>query len=88
MPVTLTDQMAAQGCWERDSPLLQLPHFTKELAAAATKAGVESVFDLTDMEVHACAILSNVSLIRPLSPLASLSTCVHAAFRSIHLVAL
>jgi pre-mRNA-splicing helicase BRR2 len=43
-------QMVAQGCWERDSPLLQLPHFTTDLAAAAAKAGVESVFDLTDME--------------------------------------
>jgi hypothetical protein len=49
-------QMVTQGCWERDSPLLQLPHFGKDLAAAATKAGVESVFDLTDMEV--CSIAS------------------------------
>ena len=46
-------QMVAQGCWERDSPLLQLPHFTKELAALAAKGGVESVFDLADMEAHA-----------------------------------
>jgi len=43
-------QMICQAMWERDSPLMQLPHFTKELAASATKAGVESVFDLLDME--------------------------------------
>ncbi len=44
-------QMVAQGCWERDSPLMQLPHFTKDLAALATKSDVESVFDLAEMEV-------------------------------------
>ena len=46
-------QMSAQGLWDRDSPLLQLPHFTKELAAACAKGGVESVFDLQEMEVGA-----------------------------------
>lgn len=43
-------QMCVQGMWERDSPLLQLPHFTRSLAKAAAGAGVESVFDLMDME--------------------------------------
>ena len=44
-------QMTSQAAWDRDSPLLQLPHFTKELAAACAAAGVESVFDLQEMEV-------------------------------------
>jgi len=43
-------QMCVQGMWERDSPLLQLPHFDRALATAAAAAGVESVFDLMDME--------------------------------------
>lgn len=43
--------MVTQACWERDSPLLQVPHITKDLATAAGKAGVESIFDLADMEV-------------------------------------
>jgi pre-mRNA-splicing helicase BRR2 len=46
-------QMSAQGLWDRDSPLLQLPHFTRDLAAACAKAGVESIFDLQEMEVGA-----------------------------------
>jgi len=43
-------QMICQAMWERDSPLMQLPHVSKELAATATKAGIESIFDLQDME--------------------------------------
>ncbi len=43
-------QMVTQALWDADSPLLQLPHVTKELAAACKAAGVESVFDLMDME--------------------------------------
>jgi len=46
-------QMAAQAVWDRDSHLLQLPHVTKELAAKAAAAGVETVFDLQEMEVRA-----------------------------------
>ena len=46
-------QMAAQAMWDRDSHLLQLPHVTKELAAKAAAAGVETVFDLQEMEVRA-----------------------------------
>ncbi len=45
-------QMAAQAVWDRDSHLLQLPHVTKELAAKAAAAGVETVFDLQEMEVR------------------------------------
>ena len=45
-------QMTSQAAWDRDSPLLQLPHFTKELAASCAAAGVESIFDLQEMEVR------------------------------------
>ena len=43
-------QMCVQGMWDRDSALLQLPHISRELARKCTAAGVESVFDLMDME--------------------------------------
>jgi len=43
-------QMCVQAMWERDSMLLQLPHITKDIAKRATAAGIESVFDLMDME--------------------------------------
>lgn len=36
--------------WEKDSALLQLPHFTKELAAKFGDKGVETVSDLVEME--------------------------------------
>lgn len=44
-------QMVAQGMWDRDSPLLQLPHVTKDLATKAATQGCDSVFQLTEMEV-------------------------------------
>ena len=46
------------GCFAADvrcAPLphdLQVPHFTKDLAAKAAGAGVESIFDLVEMEVR------------------------------------
>ncbi|KAF8063039.1 BRR2A [Scenedesmus sp. PABB004] len=43
-------QMVVQGQWEKDSPLLQLPHVTPELASAAAAKGVATVFDLAEME--------------------------------------
>ncbi|KAH9611678.1 hypothetical protein KSS87_017396 [Heliosperma pusillum] len=46
-------QMVTQGMWERDSMLLQLPHFTKDLAKRCQEnpgKPVESVFDLVEME--------------------------------------
>ncbi|CAG9460374.1 unnamed protein product [Pedinophyceae sp. YPF-701] len=43
-------QMVVQGMWERDPVLLQLPHVTRDLAARAKAIGVESVFELLDME--------------------------------------
>jgi pre-mRNA-splicing helicase BRR2 len=42
-------QMVTQGLWDRDSPLLQLPHMTQELAGRCKAAGVEGVFDLGEM---------------------------------------
>ncbi|KAF5201016.1 Dexh-box atp-dependent rna helicase dexh12, partial [Thalictrum thalictroides] len=46
-------QMVTQGMWERDSMLLQLPHFTKELAKQCQEnpgKNIETVFDLVEME--------------------------------------
>ncbi len=46
-------QMVTQGMWEHDSMLLQLPHFTKELAKRCQEnpgKNVETVFDLVEME--------------------------------------
>ncbi|KAG7971339.1 hypothetical protein I3843_07G129200 [Carya illinoinensis] len=46
-------QMVTQGMWERDSMLLQLPHFTKDLAKKCQEnpgKGIETVFDLVEME--------------------------------------
>ncbi|KAE8717867.1 SNRNP200 protein [Hibiscus syriacus] len=46
-------QMVAQGMWERDSVLLQLPHFTKELAKRCQEnpgENIETIFDLVEME--------------------------------------
>ncbi|KAL7228567.1 hypothetical protein ACSBR2_007309 [Camellia fascicularis] len=46
-------QLVTQGMWELDSMLLQLPHFTKDLAKKCQKnpgRSIESVFDLMEME--------------------------------------
>ncbi|XP_014500879.1 DExH-box ATP-dependent RNA helicase DExH12 [Vigna radiata var. radiata] len=46
-------QMVTQGMWERDSMLLQLPHFTKDLAKKCQDnpgKSIETVFDLLEME--------------------------------------
>ena len=43
-------QMCVQGMWDRDPVLMQLPHVTKEVAARASAAGIESIFDLMEME--------------------------------------
>jgi pre-mRNA-splicing helicase BRR2 len=42
-------QMVTQGMWDRDSVLLQLPHFTKELATRCQENGIESIFNLAEM---------------------------------------
>ncbi|KAI8532460.1 hypothetical protein RHMOL_Rhmol11G0215900 [Rhododendron molle] len=46
-------QMVTQGMWESDSMLLQLPHFTKELAKKCQEnpgKSIETVFDLAELE--------------------------------------
>lgn len=43
-------QMVTQALWDRDSPLLQLPHFSPELAARCAEKEVTGVFDLIEME--------------------------------------
>ena len=43
-------QMSVQGLWDRDPVLMQLPHISRDLAKKCAAAGVESVFDVMDME--------------------------------------
>eukprot|EP01027_Heterolobosea_sp_BB2_P011038 GEZU01016104.1.p1 GENE.GEZU01016104.1~~GEZU01016104.1.p1 ORF type:complete len:2151 (-),score=711.87 GEZU01016104.1:145-6597(-) len=43
-------QMVVQAMWDRDSVLLQLPHFTPELVKRCNKAGIEGIFDIVEME--------------------------------------
>nr|XP_023887210.1 DExH-box ATP-dependent RNA helicase DExH12-like [Quercus suber]XP_023887211.1 DExH-box ATP-dependent RNA helicase DExH12-like [Quercus suber]XP_023887212.1 DExH-box ATP-dependent RNA helicase DExH12-like [Quercus suber]XP_023887213.1 DExH-box ATP-dependent RNA helicase DExH12-like [Quercus suber] len=46
-------QMVTQGMWECDSMLLQLPHFTKELAKKCEEnpgKNIKTVFDFAEME--------------------------------------
>lgn len=42
--------MVTQALWDKDSPLLQLPHVTPEVAARLEGAGAGSVFELLEME--------------------------------------
>jgi pre-mRNA-splicing helicase BRR2 len=43
-------QMLTQAMWSKDSFLKQLPHFTTDLIKKCTEKGLESVFDIMDME--------------------------------------
>ncbi|KAH6906126.1 Sec63 Brl domain-containing protein [Coprinopsis sp. MPI-PUGE-AT-0042] len=43
-------QMCVQGVWETDSPLKQIPHFEPEVIKRSKDAGIESVYDLMEME--------------------------------------
>lgn len=43
-------QMVTQAMWSKDSYLRQLPHFTKELIDTSIARGVESVFDIMELE--------------------------------------
>jgi len=45
-------QMVVQGLWDRDSVLLQVPHFTSEIVSQMKSANppVETVFDVLEME--------------------------------------
>jgi pre-mRNA-splicing helicase BRR2 len=42
--------MCVQALWDRDPVLLQLPHVTREIAMRAKAAGIETVFDLMEMD--------------------------------------
>lgn len=43
-------QMVVQAMWDRDSPLKQVPHFNTDIIKRCGEAGIESVFDLMEME--------------------------------------
>lgn len=43
-------QRVTQAMWSQDSYLKQLPHFTSEHIKRCTDKGVESVFDIMEME--------------------------------------
>ncbi|EPQ53751.1 Sec63-domain-containing protein [Gloeophyllum trabeum ATCC 11539] len=43
-------QMCVQAMWETDSPLKQIPHFEPDVIARCKEAGVESVYDIMEME--------------------------------------
>ncbi|CAN8318015.1 unnamed protein product [Cochlearia groenlandica] len=50
---TEVSQMVTQGMWDRDSVLLQLPHFTKDIAKRCQENpgnNIETIFDLVEME--------------------------------------
>jgi pre-mRNA-splicing helicase BRR2 len=43
-------QMVVQAVWDSDSPLRQVPGFTKETIERCKAAGVETVWDITELE--------------------------------------
>jgi pre-mRNA-splicing helicase BRR2 len=43
-------QMVTQGCWNTDPPLLQLPHFTREICQQCQQRKIETISDLSEME--------------------------------------
>ncbi|KAG8811095.1 DEIH-box ATPase [Serendipita sp. 399] len=43
-------QMCVQAAWESDSPLKQIPHFEPELIKRCKSKGIDSVYDLMEME--------------------------------------
>ncbi|TFK21393.1 Sec63-domain-containing protein [Coprinopsis marcescibilis] len=43
-------QMCVQGMWETDSPLKQIPHFESEAIKRCKDAGVNSVYDIMELE--------------------------------------
>ncbi|KAJ2939955.1 hypothetical protein O0L34_g6662 [Tuta absoluta] len=54
-------QMATQAMWAKDSYLRQLPHFTPDLVAKCAEKGVETVFDVMELEDGARARLLALS---------------------------
>ena len=43
-------QMVTQAMWSKDSYLKQLPHFSKDLIDSCLAQGVESIFDIMELE--------------------------------------
>ena len=43
-------QMCVQACWDSDSPLKQIPHFEPDVIKRCKEAGIESVYDIMEME--------------------------------------
>lgn len=43
-------QMCVQAMWESDSPLRQIPGFTNEVIQRCNKGGVQSVYDIMELE--------------------------------------
>ena len=43
-------QMVTQAMWSKDSYLKQLPHFSKDLIDTCVGRGVESIFDIMELE--------------------------------------
>ena len=43
-------QMVTQAMWSKDSYLKQLPHFSKDLIDSCVQRGVESIFDIMELE--------------------------------------
>ncbi|KAL9092972.1 MAG: hypothetical protein Q9159_000596 [Coniocarpon cinnabarinum] len=41
-------QMVVQACWDRDSPLLQMPHFTADTVRTCADFGVKDIFGFMD----------------------------------------
>uniref|UniRef100_A0A8C5RUU1 SEC63 domain-containing protein n=1 Tax=Laticauda laticaudata TaxID=8630 RepID=A0A8C5RUU1_LATLA len=54
-------QMVTQAMWSKDSYLKQLPHFTSENIKRCTEKGVESVFDIMEMEDEERNVLLQLS---------------------------
>jgi pre-mRNA-splicing helicase BRR2 len=43
-------QMSVQAIWDKDSPLKQIPYFTNEVIKRCEAKGIESVFDIMDLD--------------------------------------
>ncbi|KAF7323081.1 hypothetical protein HMN09_00088200 [Mycena chlorophos] len=54
-------QMCVQAVWETDSPLKQIPHFEPDVVARCKEAGIESVYDIMEMEDDARTKLLQMS---------------------------
>lgn len=54
-------QMVTQAMWAKDSYLRQLPHFTAEILQRCAEKGVETIFDVMEMEDNERAKLLQLS---------------------------